>query len=80
MENGVRYTRMYVNAVDSPFNGELQRAERLRHGAQTAKIKLKGTRTLARRLREGGEPPGSPPTATAALANLDEGFHLYEDP
>ena len=84
-ESGVRYTRMYVNApwtrpsTASFFSG----LNASRHGAQTAKTKLpKGMRTLARRLREAGwQTTGFSANGNGgSLANLDEGFHLYEDP
>ncbi|MEM6532993.1 MAG: sulfatase-like hydrolase/transferase [Myxococcota bacterium] len=82
---GVRYTRAYVNApwtrasTASYFTG----LNGSRHRTETDKSKLpKGTRTLARRLRDAGwRTTGFSANGNGgAIANLDEGFHLYEDP
>ncbi|MEM6733364.1 MAG: sulfatase-like hydrolase/transferase, partial [Myxococcota bacterium] len=84
-ERGVRYTRTYANApwtrasTASFFSG----LNGSRHRTETDKAKLpKGTRTLARRLREAGwQTTGFSANGNGgAIANLDQGFHLFEDP
>lgn len=82
---GVRYTRAYANApwtrasTASFFSG----LNASRHGTETDKAKLpKSTRTLARRLRDAGwQTTGFSANGNGgAIANLDQGFHLFEDP
>ncbi|MEE8409011.1 MAG: sulfatase [Myxococcota bacterium] len=82
---GTRYTRAYVNApwtrasVASFFTG----LNASRHRTETEKSKLpEGMRTMTRRLGEAGwKTTGFSANGNGgSLANLDEGYDLFEDP
>jgi arylsulfatase A-like enzyme len=84
-KKGVRYSRTYANAPwTRPSTASfLTGLNASRHRTETEKSLLpEGFRTVARRLRDAGWQT----TAFSAngnggsLANLDEGFHLFEDP
>jgi len=84
-KKGVRYSRAYVNAPwtrasTASFFTALNAS---RHRTETEKSKLpEGARTVARRLSDAGwQTTGFSANGNGgSLANLDEGFHLFEDP